>query len=172
MGWNHQLDNQPHIHLMVGGIYWVYPLFLGLPRLVLGTNLPIVRSFFRPLTMGLSVEPLPNGRTSWLINRGDPNHLRYKKVSTKVRQIYNRQTDRSFEKTSTWFFLPKLVQVELKEAQLQGRVDVDSLWEQKTGRWIHQLKRFRMENLQFFLMGDFRKFRFILDTLKKRSTST
>ena len=46
MGWNHQLDNN---QLDIGYI----PFFLGLPWLVIGTNLPMSRSFFRPLRMGL-----------------------------------------------------------------------------------------------------------------------
>ena len=30
---------------------------------------------FRPLRIGQRGTPDPNGRTSWLINGGDPNHL-------------------------------------------------------------------------------------------------
>ena len=38
-------------------------------------RITMVIGFVGPLRIGLWVGPLPNGRTLWLINGGDPNHV-------------------------------------------------------------------------------------------------
>ena len=119
---------------------------------------------FRPLSKVMG--PLPNGRTLWLINGGDPNHLRYlgwtskdlgpKKSGAKVlflKNLQNHQVTEFFQNISQGFheyLHPKKVMVatyigdgcHLYRWWLGKMMETDAIWRDVFFKWVvitHQL---------------------------------
>ena len=104
------------------------------------------------------VGPLPNGRTLWLINGGDPNHL----LSGMILQVYSQEVqvvDQTACPIGTGIDREMLAQMDPKVfATLLDRLDFQGIWvlNQKYGKtpqiipFVHRVFHYKPSILGFF----------------------